>query len=675
MVELPALRALLVDFSIQVTADEAAGAPVKSAPQLSSASRFEHHFTKCRYTRPQTPYYSRPMMLLIFALTLTAAIAADGPNVLWITLEDTSPQFIGCYGNESARTPNIDRLAARGVRFDSAFANAPVCSSARSTLITGALNETLGTGNHRSAFPLPDSIKGFPTFLRAAGYHTTNNAKTDYATSSSDRLIKESWNESSNQAGWWQRQPDQPFFAVFNQEDCHQSRTMTQPYSWYLTHVFQKLKTEDRIADDAFPLPPFIPDTPEFRKHFARVYNSIALADEKVGKLLDRLDADNLTEDTIIFCYADHGEAMLRGKTNPIGLGYRVPFIIVFPTKWQHLNPWGKPGTATDELICFDDLGPTLLSLVDQKPAPWMTGRPLLGSHRAPPKPYIFCSRNRIDETLACARSITDGRYLYTRNFLPGPELRYQKYLDVSDIARLQRKANADGTLTPVQGGMFAPQPHEVLYDLQSDPWEIHNLAADPAQVERVSTLKKALFDHLIEVRDTMLCPEYELAQRSKTSTSYQWGQAAKPAELRAILQAADLATQPSPDPARLLDQALTGENLPSFWAAVGLRANPRIPLPPFSELKAAYPPTVIELAAACYLREPSAAAQDALTTFALSTDPHLRLQALIRIQDLGKDAAPFAATLEKALKGGTYETQCAAEVTLHLIDGRKLAH
>ncbi len=615
------------------------------------------------------------MKSLLFLFTASIAIAADRPNVLWITLEDTSPQFIGCYGNESARTPNIDRLAARGIRFDHAFANAPVCSSARSTIITGALNETLGTGNHRSGFPLPDFIKGFPTFLRAAGYHTTNNFKTDYATSSADRLIKESWDECSNKAGWWQRQPGQPFFAVFNQEDSHQSRTMTNPYPWYRANVLQKLKTEDRVAEDAFPLPPFIPDTPIFRKHFARIYNSIALADEKVGALLDRLDADGLTEDTIIFCYADHGEAMLRGKTNPIGLGYRVPFIVVFPQKWQSLNPWGKPGTPTGELICFDDLGPTMLSLVDQKPAPWMTGRPLLGTHRAPPKPYVFSSRNRIDDTLACARSVTDGCYLYTRNFLPGPELRYQKYLDVSDIARLQRQAYADGTLTPVQAGMFAPQPPEVLYDLESDTWEIHNLAADPAQAERLATLKKALFDHIVEIRDTMLCPAYELAQRSKTFTSYQWGQAATPAELRAILHAADLATDPAAETSNFLHQALTGENLPSFWAAVGLRANPEIPLPPFAELKATYPPTLIELAAASYLREPTPAAQEALTTFALSPNPQLRLQALVRIQELGKNAAPFTATLEKALKGGTYETKSSAEMTLHNLNGRKLAN
>lgn len=613
-------------------------------------------------------------VLLVF-LTLVAALAGDRPNVLWITFEDSSPHFIGCYGNAAAKTPNIDRLASRGIRLNRAFANAPVCSSARSTIITGTLNEALGTGNHRSAFPLPDSITGFPSFLRSVGYHTTNNAKTDYATSSAKRLVAESWDASSNQAGWWQRQTGQPFFAVFNHEDSHQSRTMTQPYPWYRTHVLEKLAAGQRVDAAAIPLPPFIPDSPDFRKHFARIYNSITLTDRKIGALLDRLDADGLTDDTIIFCYADHGEGMLRGKTNPIGLGYRVPFIVAFPEKWQHLNPWGKPGGSTDELVCFDDLAPTMLSLIDRKPAPWMTGRAFLGSRRADPKPFIFLSRNRIDETLVCDRSVTDGRYLYTRHFLPGTEANYQKYLDVSDIARLQRKAFADGDLTPVQAAMFDRQPREVLYDLQNDPWEIHNLATEADQAERLATMRGALFKHIVDVRDTMLCPEFEIARRSESSTSYQWGQAAKPDDLRAILAAADLATQASPDTEKLLARALTGDDITSYWAAVGFRANPGLPLPPFSELKTSYPPTRIELAAASYLRKPSDEVRIVLEGYALSEHPELRLQALIRIQELGKGAAPFAATLEKALKGGTYDTRCAAEVTLHLIDGRKLSY
>ena len=304
------------------------------------------------------------------------------PNILWITLEDTSPHFIGCYGDKAAKTPNIDRLAARGIRFDRAFANAPVCSAARSTIITGALTEVLGLGQHRSRYAIPERVKGFPFFLRETGYYTSNNKKTDYSTSSERRLVKESWNESSLKAGWEKREKGQPFFSVFNIEESHQSRTMSWPYAAYEKDVLQKMSVGLQVSPEEIEMPPFLPDTAEARKHFVRVYNSIARADEQIGEILDRLERDGLKDDTIIFCYADHGEGMPRGKANPIGLGYRVPFIVSFPEKWKDLNPWGEPGSVTDELICFDDLGPTMLSLLGKKAAPWMTGRAFLGRHR-----------------------------------------------------------------------------------------------------------------------------------------------------------------------------------------------------------------------------------------------------------------------------------------------------
>jgi arylsulfatase A-like enzyme len=614
----------------------------------------------------------RTVLILLLGSCLT--IAADRPNILWITLEDTSPQFIGCYGNKSARTPNIDALAARGIRFDQAFANAPVCSAARSTIITGIINERLGTGNHRSSLPIPEHIKGFPTALRANGYYTSNNKKTDYSTSAQPRLVRESWNESSNQAGWWNRAPEQPFFSVFNIEDCHQSRTMTWSYDWYRKNIFEKLRTENRVADTAFPVPPFLPDTPALRKHFARIHNSIARADERVGDLLARLAADGLTEDTIIFCFADHGEAMPRGKANAIGLGYRVPFIIAFPKKWQHLNPWGNPGTPSDELICFDDLGPTMHSLTGSKPDPSMTGRAILGDHRTPPRPYIFGSRNRIDESAGCSRSITDGRFLYTRHFLPGAEYKYLKYFDVADISRLLRSAHRNGTLDDYQRAMFQPQPHEVLYDLHADPWEITNLAPDPAHQERLHTLRKALFTQLREHPDLHLLPEYELARIAAHSTPYEFASTMSKEQRQALVQAADLASQPDANP-EILNLAKSNDPVLTYWAATALRSNPDYARSDLSLDDFSYPPAKLEFAAALVRFDDDPQAKATLADFARSEDSHLRLHALQLIQSFGPKAAPFKDSLEEALKGGTYDTRCSAEVTLHLLEGRPISY
>jgi arylsulfatase A-like enzyme len=106
-------------------------------------------------------------LLLLFLMIMgNIAFAQSRPNILWITIEDTSPQFIGCYGNANARTPVIDKLAAEGVRFSNAFSTGTVCSPSRTAIITGVKTYKTGTGNHRSKYPVPEFIKGFPNYLQ-----------------------------------------------------------------------------------------------------------------------------------------------------------------------------------------------------------------------------------------------------------------------------------------------------------------------------------------------------------------------------------------------------------------------------------------------------------------------------------------------------------------------------
>ncbi|MDO6604996.1 sulfatase-like hydrolase/transferase [Arenibacter palladensis] len=209
-------------------------------------------------------------------------LAQEKPNILWITIEDTSPQFIGCYGNEDASTPVIDQLAQEGVRFTNAFSTGTVCSPSRSTIITGVRTFEMGTGHHRSNYAIPSFIHGFPYYMKKEGYYVTNNSKTDYNVGNIKDFTNEAWNESSDKAGWWNRKPGQPFFAVFNFNESHQSRTMSMSYDWYVENVWNHLSEEDRILDNAFEMPPFYNDTPEMRKQFARVYNSIKLTDNRI---------------------------------------------------------------------------------------------------------------------------------------------------------------------------------------------------------------------------------------------------------------------------------------------------------------------------------------------------------------------------------------------------------
>lgn len=406
--------------------------------------------------------YRRLRQILLIGTFIAVAAHAfpdERPNILWITIEDTSPQFVGCYGNQTVSTPNIDRLAGEGIRFTNAFSTNTVCSPSRTSLITGVPTWKAGTGNHRSKYPVPEFMKGFPYYLRQEGYYTSNNNKTDYNVAGEKAYIAEAWNESSGQAGWWGRAAGQPFFAVFNFMDSHQSRTMTWPYEQYRREVLEQLDPAERVSDQAFDVPPFYRDSPEMRKQLARVYNSLKLTDKKIGDLLDRLQQDNLTDSTIIFFFADHGEGIPRGKTNGINLGYRVPFVIWFPPMYRHLSPWGT-GVVSDELVSFEDLAPTLISLCGGQVPDHMEGRVLVGPQRDAPPEYLVLAADRSDNGPDMVRTITDGRYVYSRNFMPFmPELRYINYMEIGEIKQEMRKDLAADRLEGLQRSLFEPRP------------------------------------------------------------------------------------------------------------------------------------------------------------------------------------------------------------------------
>ena len=208
---------------------------------------------------------------------LLSGAAGERPNILWITAEDMSPS-LGCYGDNYATTPHIDKLAKESVRYTHAFATNPICSPSRSCLITGVYSTTLGTQHLRSDFPIPDFIKGWPAFLREAGYHTANNVKTDYNTGSSKRLISESWTENSATAHWRHRKDkDQPFFArscMSGGKARSQARASKE-----IPHVEASKVT----------LPPYYPRHPEVLEDWAAYLDTFSLMDKQVGQIVDRL--------------------------------------------------------------------------------------------------------------------------------------------------------------------------------------------------------------------------------------------------------------------------------------------------------------------------------------------------------------------------------------------------
>ena len=391
-----------------------------------------------------------PLAILLLSLAPQMSLARDSddlanetrPNILWITAEDMSPT-LGCFGDEYATTPNIDRLAEESVRYTRAFATAPVCSPSRSCLITGCYATSLGTQQMRSAFPLPDAIRGFPAYLREVGYYTSNNFKTDYNTSSADRVIAESWNESSATAHWRKqksRSPNEakkPFFSVFNIMTSHQSRSMVWTQSRFRSEVQSKLSQAAVHDPDKAPIPPYYPDTTVTRRIVARYYDCVTAMDQQVGELLHQLDEDGLSDNTIVFFYSDHGSGIPRHKRLLHDSGMHVPLLVRFPKKWQHLAP-KKPGKSTDRLVSFVDFAPTVLKLAGIKPKSYMQGTAFLGegaSAKDAQRDYVFGHRDRIDEVIDLSRSVRDKRFLYIRNYMPHQSWnQFSAYSDMSEI-------------------------------------------------------------------------------------------------------------------------------------------------------------------------------------------------------------------------------------------------
>ncbi len=607
------------------------------------------------------------ILCFIFTLFCFFAFGQKPPNILWITIEDTSPQFIGCYGDKNASTPVIDQLAKEGVLFSNAFSTGTVCSPSRSTIITGVRTFKMGTGNHRSNYPIPDFIHGFPYYLQQQGYYVTNNAKTDYNVSNEKQFIGEAWNESSKKAGWWGRKPGQPFFAVFNFNDSHQSRTMTNKFEWYVKNVWEKLPEGERIGDNEFDMPPFYRDSPEMRKQFARVYNSIKLTDNKIGELLQRLEKDNLRDSTIIFFYADHGEGEPRGKTNGINYGYRVPFVIWFPEMYKHLSPWGTQ-VVTNELISFEDLAPTLICLAGAVPPSYLQGRVLLGKNRSEPVSHLVLSTDRSDNGLDMVRSITDGRYIYSRNYMPFmPEVRYIRYMEISEIKQQMRNDLAAGLLNPLQESIFKDRPTESLFDIENDVWETQNLVDNKQYASVLIQMRQLLDNEVLEARDVMFLPEYEIGKISESINAYEFRLNDNNYPIREIYKAASLSGKRGNRTAQKQSRLLESRNkIIRYWAITGLRSQNTDVMAKCNEeiikaMEDPYPPVAITASAIAFQEFNSDKAESNLKRFCMDENMDIALLSINYLLYVG-NKHPFINTIKQVyeMPGRNYNVKAA---------------
>jgi N-sulfoglucosamine sulfohydrolase len=456
-------------------------------------------------------------------LTLSAQAAGGGglPNILWITSEDNTSNWLGCYGSSEAATPRLDALAQQSLRFTRAYSNGPVCAVARSVILTGAHAATLGTGNMRSRHPIPQEFKPYVTYFREKGYYCTNNLKTDYNFKGDDAAL---WDECSGQAHYKKRPDGKPFFAVFNLILSHES--MLFPPKIAANRAKGVIPAVPRLDPSKVIPPPYLPDLPEIRSDIAVYHDMITAMDTQVGALLDELRDAGLAEDTIVFYYSDHGGAVPRGKRYLEDTGVRVPLIIHIPEKWRSLSPF-KSAQVVDELVAFVDLAPTVLSLVGLEKPVQMQGRAFLGPKRVePPEDNIaLLYADRFEGFYGMRRGLTDGRWKYIRCFTPHlPGAPYSDYaLGQAGWAAWQ-KAWKQGKLDPRFAQIWdVPQPVELLFDTANDPMENNDLAADPAHAGRLAAMRERLRTQMIAVVDTGLVPEpmYEALAPNQPIATY----------------------------------------------------------------------------------------------------------------------------------------------------------
>ncbi|BBC74284.1 sulfatase [Altererythrobacter sp. B11] len=416
---------------------------------------------------------------------------APRPNILWLVSEDNNP-FIGCYGDPIAHTPTIDGLAAEGLLYRNVYSNAPVCAPSRFGILTGVYPESCSPAHQmRAEAVLPAEFRTYPELLRAAGWFCTNNAKTDYNCTVDPNTI---WDEQGDEAHWKNRPDGQPFMSVFNFMVSHESR------------IFQPV--DGRVTPDMVRLPAYLPDTPDIRRDYATYYNLVEQMDGQVGEKLAELEAAGLAEDTIVFYYSDNGGVLPRSKRYCYDEGLRCAMVVRVPEKWRHWMPAG-PGSEIAAPVSLIDLAPTLLSLAGISQPPQMRGHALLGPASPGPQPYAFGMRNRMDERIDFTRTATDGRWRYIRNYMPHrPWGQHGAFEWLAKGYQSWEREHLAGRLNPVQDRFFHTKPYEELYDLESDPDQVNDLAGKAAHADMLAKLSAALDEQMIAIHDNGFLPE-----------------------------------------------------------------------------------------------------------------------------------------------------------------------
>jgi len=438
----------------------------------------------------------------------TSEARSQRPNILWLIAEDICPD-LGCYGNRGVRTPNLDKLAAQGALYTGAFTSSPVCSPSRSAFMTGMYQTAIRAHQHRTKNkkPLPSPVKVITEYFRDAGYFTCSCKGVQWQESG-----KEDFNfvieNAFDGTDWRQRSGGQPFFAQVHFSETHRVFVMDP---------------QDPIDPAKVSVPPYYPDHPLTRRDWANYLECIQILDKKVGVVLRRLADDGLADNTIVFFFGDNGRPHLRDKATLYDGGIHVPLIVRRP---GHI----EPGTVVEDLVSAIDLAPTSLRAANIQPPEHMHGRIFLGEG-AEKRKFIFAQKDRVDEGSDRVRCVRTKRFKYIRNFQPDQRLvrgYYKRFF--YPVFPLMKVLLKQGKLSAAQAAAILPnRPSEELYDVKSDPHELHNLVDDDRHQSTLRIMRAELRKWMIRIGDEHSVPETgpdspaEVAKRRREKYDRMW--------------------------------------------------------------------------------------------------------------------------------------------------------
>ncbi|TWU33267.1 sulfatase family protein [Novipirellula artificiosorum] len=452
--------------------------------------------------------------VLTIASVLTLATSAhagedfDRPNIVLIMAEDIGND-LACYGTKGVKTPTLDKLADDGMRYTRFYTNSPICSPSRTALMLGMYQTSCNGHNHRSNVKGASGLHYMTHYLRQAGYVNLVGSKVIQRKSGKTDInvrLDEPLFDKSNP------KPGQPFFQQIQLQVTHRQANDSR---WQDLRASKKLPVSTREVE----IPPYLPDTPEVRLDWATYLDQIEQADLETSQIIADLKEKGQLDRTILIWIGDNGRCQIRGKGYLFEDGIKCPMII-----------WGKgieQGKTVNDLVSGIDLTATILALAGiEKPAQ-MQGQAFLANPGYESKQYVFCARDRWDEIVDCSRVIVGERYKYIHNFMP--EVPYdagQKYLDtdnVRPILPLLRQMNRSRKLNAAQAYFFRPEKEvEQLYDLQQDPWELHNLAASAGHNRTKAELREKLFQWFVSTNDQGLTRDNQGTWKPKLEMQMQ---------------------------------------------------------------------------------------------------------------------------------------------------------